>query len=128
MEMYGSVSNRFEEGATFCDKIEVGTGVTKYLWSDKHAFEVVEVIDQKHLLIRRCDAKRTDNNGMSECQDWEFTLPPYKEWTDTLGRKHTNNVKIVLTKKGWRERLSNGKLDNTLFSVGIKEEYFDPSF
>lgn len=52
---YGSVNNRLDENRMFCDKIEVGTGMTEYMWSDCHAFEVVEVDDQKHIKVRRLD-------------------------------------------------------------------------
>ena len=56
---YGSIDNRLEENRQFCDTIEVGTGVTEYSWSDRHAFEVVKVKDQKHVYIREYDAIHT---------------------------------------------------------------------
>lgn len=49
---YGSIDNRLEENRQFCDEIKVGTGVTEYGWSDRYAYEVIEVIDQKHVIIR----------------------------------------------------------------------------
>lgn len=127
---YGSVNNRMEEGVTFGDKKPyVGMGATEYLWSDRHAYEVVEVIDDKHVVVRRCDAKRIDNNGMSESQEYAYTLQPYKEWDDCFGRKCNNNVKLVFMKKsGWRERLPDGKLGTNKFSLGVKKEYYDFSF
>lgn len=54
---YGSLDNRLEEGRQFCETIEVGTGVTEYSYSDRHAYEVVEVEDQKHISIRMYDHK-----------------------------------------------------------------------
>lgn len=154
---FGSLTNRLDEGHTFTDEIKVGTGVTEMCYSDRHAYEVVKVIDDKHLLIRRCDAKRIDNNGLSDDQDYEYTLRPYKETIlteemldddfrmkmiqinnpkmfakimnskigDVIG---DNNQLLVKTKYGWRERYSNGKYNVNKFSVGLKEEYFDPSF
>lgn len=69
---YGSLQNRLEEGKQFVDEIKVGTGVTEYYYSDREPYEVIAVEDQKHITIRRLDAKRVDNNGMSDCQDYEF--------------------------------------------------------
>ena len=42
---YGSLTNRLDEGHTFTDEIKVGTGVTEMCYSDRHPYEVVEVID-----------------------------------------------------------------------------------
>ena len=55
---YGSLDNRVEENRMFCDKIEVGTGMTEYLWSDRHPYEVIAVQDQKHVTVRRMKHKR----------------------------------------------------------------------
>ena len=73
---YGSVNNRIEEGKQFTPEIKVGTGMTEYMWSDRHAYEVTRVIDQEHLFVRKMNAKRIDHNGMSECQDYEYTSNP----------------------------------------------------
>lgn len=153
---YGSLINRIDEGKTF-GEIKVGTGVTEMCYSDRHPYEVVKVIDDKHLLIRRCDAKRIDNNGMSECQEYEYTLRPYKEtiltkellndnyrmlmisahnpklYKKILSSKigdviGDNNHLLVKTKYGWKERYSNGKYNTNKFAVGFKEEYYDYSF
>ena len=156
MKWYGSVTNRIDEGRTF-GEIRVGTGVTEMCYSDRHPYEVVKVIDDKHLLIRKCDAKRIDNNGMSECQEYEYTLEPYKETliteellNDTFRMRSIqfnnpklykkiiegkigdvigdNNHLLVLTKNGWKERYTNGKYNTNKFAVGFKEEYYDFSF
>ena len=54
---YGSIDNRIEEGKQFVNEIKVGDGVTEYLWSDRKAYEVVDVKDQKHITIREYDHK-----------------------------------------------------------------------
>lgn len=69
MKLYGSLNNRFEENKQFCKEIEVGTGVTEYLWSDRHAYEVIEVEDQKHITIREYDHKL---KGGAYSNDWEL--------------------------------------------------------
>lgn len=72
MKLYGSLNNRLDENKKYCKEIEVGTYATKYYYTDREAYEVVEVIDQNHIKIRRLNAIRIDNNGMSDCQDYRF--------------------------------------------------------
>lgn len=54
---YGNLSNRVEENKQYCETIKVGDGMTEYMWSDRRAYEVVEVSDQKHVKVREYDAK-----------------------------------------------------------------------
>lgn len=69
-KLYGSLNNRLEENRQFCDTIEVGTGVTEYFYSDRHAYEVVEVKDQKHVKIREYDHKKVGDIPMDN--RWEL--------------------------------------------------------
>lgn len=112
---YGSISNRIEEGKTY-GEVFVGMGATEYSWSDTHPFEVVEIIDKKHVVVRKMDYKRIDSNGMSDCQEYEYTSNP-KNYT----------CKLTLTANGWRERTASGKLGNK-FSLGVMKRYYDYSF
>ena len=70
---YGSVNNRINENRQFCDKIEVGTGMTEYLWSDSHAYEVTRVKDQKHVWVREYDVKHV---GEPYTNNWELISNP----------------------------------------------------
>lgn len=81
---YGNLNNRLEENKQFCDEITVGTGVTEYYYSDRKAYEVVEVIDQKHVYIRMYDHKA---KGEAFSNDWELI-------------SNENNPKSLLTKRG----------------------------
>lgn len=72
MKLYGSLNNRLDENKKYCKEIKVGTYATKYYYTDRRAYEVVEVINQEHIKIRRLNAIRIDNNGMSDCQDYRF--------------------------------------------------------
>ena len=151
-KLYGSLANRFEENCYFNNtkgNIKVGTPCTIYMWSDTHAYEVIAVINQEHLIIRKLDAKRIDKNGMSECQHYEYS---------SNSKNHTKEIK--LTKYGWKELMRynletynkimerNGFVswDNSIIekvkmgkevsrqigklniSFGIANEYFDYSF
>ena len=69
MELYGSLQNRLEENRMFCKEITVGTGVTEYSWSDRHAYEVIAVRDQKHVTIRELDHKCI---GGPYSNEWEL--------------------------------------------------------
>lgn len=72
---YGSLQNRLEENRMFCKAIEVGTGVTEYSWSDRHPYEVVEVRDQKHVVVRELGHRPV---GEPMSNDWELFSDPTK--------------------------------------------------
>lgn len=84
MAWYGSVHNRLEENRQFCDEIKIGTGVTEYLYSDRHPYEVIDVVDQKHVYIRELDHKLI---GEPYSNDWELI-------------SNENNTVYYLTKRG----------------------------
>lgn len=84
MAWYGSVHNRLEENKQFCDEIKIGTGVTEYLYSDRHPYEVIDVADQKHVYIRELDHKLI---GEPYSNDWELI-------------SNENNTVYYLTKRG----------------------------
>ena len=71
-KLYGSLINRINEGKQFVKEIKVGDGVTETLYSDRHAYEVIKVINQKHIIIRRLKAIRTDKLGMSDTQNYKY--------------------------------------------------------
>jgi len=52
---------------------KVGQGATILHWTDRSAYEVLEVSsDYKRIVIQRYEPSRKDNNGMSESQDYEY--------------------------------------------------------
>ena len=85
MKLYGNLTNRLEENHMFCDVIEVGTGMTEYFYSDRHAYEVIEVIDQKHIKVREYDHKHTGDGYMDN--SWELI-------------SNENNPVRAMTKRG----------------------------
>ena len=71
----------------------VGAGATILLWTDRHAYEVIEVNEkEKSCVIQRYAPKRTDDFGMSDSQDYE-----YKELTE-------EKVKLYYRWGGWKSR------------------------
>lgn len=113
---YGSLNNRVAESCKQ-PKPEVGMGVTEMLWSDRYPYEVVDVLDDRHILVRRLDYKRIDNNGMSESQEYEYT-----------SNENNSIIKLFLTKQNrWREQTGR-KLGCNTFVIGYAERYYDFSF
>ena len=68
-QWYGSLNNRIEENRQYCDEIKVGDGMTEYFWSDRHAYEVVDVKDQKHVYVREYDHKHVGEEYQNK---WEL--------------------------------------------------------
>lgn len=92
-------------------KPEVGMGATLVMWSDRHAYTITRVsASGKTFWMKRDIAKRIDNNGMSEMQDYEFTPNP-----------NAHEECVRMTKRGWMSR-------GQLVRVGYRSEYYDFSF
>ena len=52
---------------------KIGEGATELMWSDRHAFEVIEVSqDKMSCTIQRYKTKRSDKNGMSDSQGYIY--------------------------------------------------------
>lgn len=97
---------------------QVGDGATVYYWSDSHAGTVVSVsASGKQIVVQRDTAIRTDNNGQSGSQSYDYERDPQ-------GVLQT----FSLRKNGrWIEKgcdLQNG----LMCSIGNRHEYYDFSF
>ena len=106
---YGNVTNRIEENKMFCNEITVGTGMTEYHYSDRDAYEVVEVTDQKHIKVRKYDHKIKGEHYMGN-NNWELISNP------------SNPVK-TLTKRGnywyWTTVITSDILESDDFSTRL---------
>lgn len=71
---YGSLHNRLEENTGLDKEITVGMGMTEYYWSDREPWEVINVIDQKHIEVRRLDHKHIGEGYMDN--NWELISNP----------------------------------------------------
>ena len=115
---YGSITNRVDERVRG-EEPKVGMGVTHYGWSDRYAYEVIEVKDARHIVVRRLDAIRTDHNGFSEIQEYEYKTNP----NNPTERLYKNN------KGRWVRRVGKNGVDNYGgWRIGNAEEYRDPCF
>jgi hypothetical protein len=53
---------------------QVGKGCTLLMWTDRHAYEVMEVSeDSKRVVIQKYVPKRLDTNAYSENQNYEYS-------------------------------------------------------
>lgn len=77
---YGSINNRIDENKMYCDEIKVGTGMTKYFYSDREPYEVTKVIDQQHVFVRKLDHKHVGNGEMDN--NWELISNPNNPETE----------------------------------------------
>ena len=111
MRWYGSLQNRIEE-VTRNPKPTVGMGATELMYSDRNAWEIVAVKDDRHITVRRMKAK---------CKNWfagDWEVEPDEKGYTT---------ELFLTKKGqWRQRY--GKRLGNVFRIGYADEYRDPEF
>lgn len=143
---YGSLSNRLEENRMLVDQITVGTGVTEYSWSDRHPFEVVEVIDQKHVIVRALDHIMAGgeyenkwtlvSNESNPCRRlerrgdrWYWTSTLTAEDVDGLDREGILRVLMagfdpeVIKTKGKQTKRVQARV-----SFGVADYYYDYSF
>jgi hypothetical protein len=94
--------------------IEVGTGVTFHCGSDCYPYTVVEVKSPRKIIVQGDNWKRTDKNGISEDQTYEYTPNPNGE-----------RRVITLRKNGrWCEVGSNAS--SCPYTVGHRRMYHDP--
>lgn len=82
-------------------------------WTDRDPATVSRVsASGKTLWVRRDNARRTDHNGFSESQSYEYTQDRYAP-----------EECFRLTKRGWRRSGGSSGL-----ILGRREKYWDPCF
>lgn len=144
--LYGSFNNRMEEGRMFCDEIKVGTPMTEYYYSDREAYEVVEVIDQKHVNVRRLDHIAI---GEHMSNKWKLVSNPENGirpmvrrgdnwyWVKTATKEQANSdnpetrLWVALNGFDYDKIMKNGKqtkYSKANVSFGKAEYYYDYEF
>lgn len=99
----------------------VGMGATELMYTDRKPYTIVEIIDEKTIVVQEDKAIRLDDNGMSECQDYEFQSNP-------------EAPKVTLVKKT-SSKVPNGRwvrkgssINSNSFLIGKRDSYHDFSF
>jgi len=132
---FGSVNNWIASKTWYpYDALTIGNGATAYFWSDRHACTVVEIINRnkkRYVVVQQDHAKRTDRNGFSESQTYEFTPNP-------KGRKFISEVIDIETEDGqlgfileprvFNPKTNRFRKEGTRIGLGQRSEYWDPSF
>lgn len=115
---YGSLNNRVDENRQFCDEIKVGTGMTEYFWSDRHAYEVIAVKDQKHVTVREYDHKRPDDGkDYSYSNEWVLVSNEKNPTKDLVKRGKYWYVETSITPERAKEILcGKDNLDDRLWA------------
>lgn len=124
----GSLINHIYSIATKGQPVPtVGMGATTLGWTDRHAATVIDVFmvgKAQFVTVQQDDAKRSDNNGMSEAQDYEYMPNPYGR-TDTFrfsqSGKWDHVIKNAETGR-WK------KTDGLGLRIGERDKYHDFSF
>ena len=121
MKLYGSLNNRLEENKMYCDKIEVGTGVTKYSYSDRHAYEVVKVVDQTNVFIREYDHKAV---GTPMSNTWELISNENNPIIELKLRNGVWNRVQYFSKADWMKAAQQWVEEGSSKTVEGAYEYF----
>ena len=126
---YGSFHNNLYSRSTNGQpEPEVGMGATILMYSDRHAATITKVETHKNTIlieVQEDHSKRTDNNGMSECQSYSYT--PNPKGSKSLFRFNTKTQKwdyVVVNPETDRLCKSNG----CGLIIGKRMEYYDYSF
>ena len=110
---YGSLQNRLLERGKSSEELYIGMGATELMYTDRHAYEVIAIKDNRHVTVRKLDARRTDYHGISECQEYEYT-----------SNQNNPTAELFKTKQArWVERI--GRRYGSTFVLGFAEEYYD---
>lgn len=98
-------------------EVQVGDGATYHIGSDRYPYTVVGILTTKRLKVRQDNARRTDNNGFSEIQTWEYS--PNENGPEEV---------ITLRKNGLWYRLGSPGKGSGFFTIGKRAMYQDPHF
>jgi len=93
---------------------EVGMAATIHIGSDSHPATVIQVTrNGKRVVVQEDLATRTDNNGMSESQQYTYQADP------------TGAIYIATLRKDGSYRVTGGKMP---IHLGSRRKYYDYSF
>jgi len=102
----------------------VGMGVTILHWTDRDPATIVEVVNDKHIVIQDDEYRRIDNNGLSESQEYDYFPNPagYKR----IFKKDRKGLWAEYRLNPETNRLN--KSGGAGLRIGEREKYYDFSF
>lgn len=124
----GSVMNHLQSRAVIGQpEPQVGMGATILCWTDRKAATITAVIPCGNSVLIRVQedhATRTDQNGMSECQAYEYQ--PNPDGAVSTYRRRKNGtwqlVQLNVRTQRWNAVEGNG------LRIGDRQHYHDYSF
>jgi hypothetical protein len=114
MARTGSLVNHLSDRSTSDITPEVGMGATLIHWSDRTPLTITDVSKTAHrIFLQEDSATRTDSNGMSDAQSYDYTPNPDGR-THEATRRRDGSYRI----KGGDARVL----------IGSRSKYHDYSF
>lgn len=107
----------------FCEEITVGTGMTEFMYSDRRAYEVVAVKDQKHVTVREYEVKAIGNGFMNK---WELISNPEGCKRDLVKVGDFWYWINTVTAEEWTEAKAQMDAGNYEWALSIVRCGFDP--
>ena len=93
---------------------EIGMGATIVFYSDREPATIIQITSNgKRIVLQEDLSTRTDNNGMSEIQQYKYDPNP------------NGTIHIATLRKDGTYRLSGEK---TVVHIGDRRKYYDYSF
>lgn len=94
--------------------LKVGDGATITWVTDREAGTVIRIVNEREIHVQIDDKKRIDDNGMSDCQTYEYTAC-------------TENPVYIFTrrKNGTWVRKGDDMTHGLRAVFGIRDAYFD---
>lgn len=97
--------------------LEVGMGATINFHSDSKAATLIQISHRGNRIVLRQDkATRTDQNGVSESQSYNYEQDP------------DGTIYIATLRKDGRYRLVGASKSGKTITLGVRREYYDYSF
>ena len=123
----GSLFNHLMANCSVKDIVPGETGATLLYWTDRRAATVVEVFKKgfyDYIVVQQDIATRVDKNGMSDCQDYEYSRDPKgSTFTFRIGKSGKFESVFFNEDTGRYKKIGVGGL-----MVGDRREYYDFSF
>jgi hypothetical protein len=122
----GSLFNHLMANSSVKEIVVGETGATLLSWSDRHPATVVEVFKKgkfDYIVVQQDEAKRVDDNGMSDCQTYEYTRNP---------EGPTSTFRV--TEKGFEQVYKDSETGRYKkagvggLCIGRREKFYDFSF
>lgn len=125
--MYGSLTNRIYEASVInAPAVEVGMGATICMYSDRHAGTIIEVVKNKSatiIKVQRDKATRTDGNGFSESQTYDYAANP--NGRITIFKQSAPNTQWVEMRVNENTGRLNKVAGGAGLGIGYRNEHYD---